>query len=414
MKVTKSQFFSFKNSGISPKISAVVGKKLAPYIKRISSARHDSRYQTPESFLYLPFDNKIEKCSHREAIRQKRGAGAAFIIGTGGSLLGAQAVYGLLRKNLSGLPLYFIDSPDAAVKVSETAKNISGKIVLVLISRSGMTAEIMAAYAILQKNFSRRQKGNCETVVVSQKKSSLWEEAKNKGWFLLEMPEKIGGRWSLYSAAGIFPLALAGVDLKEMRAGARRAADDFFNRPFSSLAFLLAASFYAERKRPLCVSFYEQCGWEDFSLWLRQLHSETLGKKDGIPFPTASFLPRDLHSHFQFYMGAKKSSFFEFVGARNGMENKIPSFPLVRGLSGVSVDSLNEIISREVKGAYRKRGIPFSEIKIPETSAFWSGYVFYTQMLKILLLAKLFSVPAFSQDAVEETKHRIFRRLKAK
>ncbi len=299
------------------------------------------------------------------------------VIGIGGSNLGAKAVYEALRPKLSGARLLFADtvSPRMIADI-EAQIGDSQDIILNVISKSGTTMETAENFRILSEKYPA-----AEIVVTTDKGSKLWQEAEAKGWKQCEIPSEVGGRFSVFTPVGLFPLEQAGLDTEEFLAGSGEADKKQAEHD--------AATIYEYSQKGFVVhnSFFFNPELESLGKWHRQLMGESLGKDGKGILPVVTIGSTDLHSMGQLYFGGPKNIFTEFMAP-------VESSPLMQA------------IFEGTKTAYRDHGMPFVEISLDTLDARSLGGYLQLKMFTIIELAKLMGVNAFNQPDVEAYKAR--------
>lgn len=354
-----------------------------------------------------------------------------MVVGIGGSSLGTRAVYDALKPK--GVALSFFDTvyvPDlqnAARRIRDTFKQ-KREIVINVVSKSGTTNETVANARVLIDALKRARKKDWQRfmVVTTEPGSLLDQWASEQGIHSLPNPPHVGGRYSVMSAVGLFPLQCAGVDIDELHKGARRAQKKcLFGKPTENYALQSAAMLYRAMKKGKIIEnlFIFNPGLEEVGKWYRQLLAESLGKEHdargrevhaGLT-PIVSVGSVDLHSTAQLYLGGPDDKCTTFVWLSSGQDVRIPNVDarlaaLVPELKRKTINELMEAIYEGTKGSYKKRGLLFAEAVLPELSEAALGEFLQFKMIQTMLLGKLMGVNAFDQPNVEEYK-KITRRI---
>ena len=362
-----------------------------------------------------------------------------IVIGIGGSSLGTlavqEAVLGKLY-NLSDPPVrvLYADTVDSSLiggvmRIAERALIRGDNVILNVVSKSGMTTETVANFRVLLDLLRRYRKEYRDYVVMTcDRDSELWNLAVKDGFVTLEIPLKVGGRFSVFSPVGLFPLGLLGVKIEELLAGGRRMRDRCLSGDLAVNPAAIIASIqfihYVEGKN-IADYFFFSSDLESMGKWVRQLIAESLGKEFnrsgrrvnvGIT-PTVSVGSTDLHSVAQLYLGGPYDKFTTFISIRD--MGRGPQVPLSNGYSslipGIDGRSLGEILSAILEGtkeAFRKDGRPFIEISLPDKSESSIGQFMQLMMMKTMFLGHLLDVNPFDQPDVEKYK-RVTRRILA-
>lgn len=354
---------------------------------------------------------------------------ALAVVGIGGSNLGtvaiAEALSGKTALFFGPKKLFFLDTVDSRKTESVLAElesiALSGKkIGLVTISKSGSTAETAALMSVAY-DFLRSRAGLSadRTVAITEPGSKLHRHAESQGWKTLPMRPKVGGRYSVLSNVGLFPLAYFGVDVAALLAGASDALADAFSEDESKNAAFSGARFLfegAESGHNVADHFFFSDSFESVGKWYRQLLGESVGKefsKDGRLVrtgltPTTSVGSTDLHSVGQLYLGGPRDKSFTFVKTVPEKEVRIPLDPaldsVVPHIAGKPLSAVMDAIYRGTVEAYRTKGIPFVEWSLAEGSAYDLGYFLQTKMCEVAFLGTLFGVDPFDQPNVEDYK----------
>jgi glucose-6-phosphate isomerase len=236
----------------------------------------------------------------------------------------------------------------------------------------------------------------------------------------LEIPEKVGGRFSALSPVGLFPLLCAGVDVEALLHG----AEDMLGKCISdnlkkNVAMQSAAVLYLLRKKGKTIhtTFMFHPELRSLADWYRQLLAESIGKKEnnrgdiiqvGIT-PETAVGSTDLHSMGQLYLGGPKDKLTTFVSAHTlgGIvsvpENRV--FPsIVKSIHDRSAEEVMDAILKGTKEAYIKGELPFMEIEFEDVSPYELGSYMQFKMCEIMYLGKLLNINAFNQPNVEDYK----------
>ena len=403
-----------------------VGKALSQYQSELLSIGGKMEYGTHESSINLSFDQEM----HNEinAVAQKLiTSSLKYIIhvGIGGSNLGTQAIYEAYVGNLDPFliervpKIIFIDTVNDAKLVA--LQNIlrvlgsSDEVAVVVVSKSGITTETVANFEIIYTLLKDRfGEVNHRIVMVTDRGSKLWVAGESEGFVLLPIPKKVGGRFSVFSAAGALSLILSGIPVDEAREGASLAREFALSSSLEENDALLSAVIlflYHEKGIHTHNNFLFDSSLEFLGKWHRQLLAESTGKDGKGILPIVSIGSTDLHSVGQFYLGGNHRAITTFVHEANEHKQthtRIKSLPLlpelVLNIAGKSPREINDAIYQGVKEAYRKRGLPFMEITLPNLSLKTIGVYMQTKMIEVMYLAHLLGVNAFDQPNVESYK----------
>lgn len=430
--------FTYKDSLINQDKINETSNELIDYVEHLSSVTDISgnggiKYEESESSINLPFDvelhGKVSEVVERVCTDNLK---YIIVIGIGGSNLGTRAIYESLRGQLDSflvdkLPkIIFLDTvnPTFFEEVCNIInKNIisSDEILLNVISKSGATTETIVNFETIYSFLSKKFKDIKNRIVVTTDIGSmLYKEAQKNNIEILGIPKIVGGRYSVFSSVGLFPLALAGFDVAGVLAGAKSMRNRCIEKDISkNPAMVSAILVYLHSKRGVSIhnSFFFNPEFEQVGKWYRQLMGESIGKKFNVNndevnigvTPIVSIGSTDLHSMAQLYFGGPKDKFTTFIYAQK--KDTDVSAPketffnnLVAGIEEKKFSKILDAILGGVKESYRKNKLPFVEVQIPEVNEHALGQFLQFKMIEMMYLGRLFGVDAFNQPDVEDYK----------
>lgn len=349
------------------------------------------------------------------------------ILGIGGSGLGAKALKesigyppnppckGGKKEENPPSPLFqrgkkvvILDNIDPDSIVKKTGKLDLERTLFLIISKSGNTPETIAQYLYFQEQLQEKALDLNEHMVFIGGKAGtgfLQQEARKHALLIFDLPENVGGRFSVLTNVGLLPALFMGIDTDELLGGAREMRELFLSEDTErNFPFQLALWQYELWKQG-----YEQNVFYAYSsalygllLWERQLLAESMGKEGKGMTPIASLGASDQHSQNQLYFDGPQNKFFVFLEVlKQNYELKLPNNDLVG-------DSMNKLFMLEKKGtelALQDEGCPQMTIQIPEKSARSLGQLFLLFQASTAFLGELFEINAFDQPAVERSKN---------
>jgi glucose-6-phosphate isomerase len=384
---------------------------------------HDGLASGNEAFtgwLGLPWRGEnAETARIKEAAARIRSqSGALAVIGIGGSYLGARAAAELCGRGAAG------DSPEllfAGMNISglyhaELIDSLADRdFSLCVISKSGTTTEPNIAFVILRELLIKRY-GRDEAVkriyaVTDPSGGSLRAEADAEGYESFIIPPDVGGRYSVLSPVGLLPMAVAGIDIDEVLAGARRAAE----ADMRALAAKLAVTRKALLDSGKTIEIFEhyEPSMFMFAEWLKQLFGESEGKEGTGLFPAALSFSTDLHSMGQFLQEGNPIFFetvLDLLHSPRDLTVPADADPL---LAGKSMNEVNRAATEGVIAAHRAAGIPIVRLGIPDRSPYSFGLLVYFFELTCAYTGRLMGVDPFNQPGVEQYKREMKKLLKA-
>jgi glucose-6-phosphate isomerase len=389
------------------------------YVAQCRRIAEEQNYEASEASLCLVDDLEMLK-KINELIAKKTTPRLKYIIdiGIGGSNLGTKAVYEAQygeRDNLrfDNLPkILFLDTTDPEyidLLSRFIKKNIlsSDEFLVNIISKSGGTTETAVNGEIIIALFKQKFENWKERfVVTTDKHSTLWDNAIALGIDALEIPKKVGGRYSVFSAVGLFPLGLCGIDIQSLLKGALIARDEGLKTSTQNSALISAIILNEHLKKGVAINdnFYFHSELESLGKWYRQLMGESTGKGGQGLTPTVSMGSVDLHSVVQLYLGGPKNKITSFVYTDTFKKYSIPTtntLTHIKEIEGKEVGSIMGAIQKGTIKAYSNVRLPLTEtilegISLPEIGAYMQF-----KMMEIMFLGQLMSVNAFDQPQVE-------------
>ena len=425
-----SKEFSIVSLNIPPVEAHAVLDAYAAEIAELKK-RGVGKYDAQESALLLPWDADI-LAEARRLVEQYAGAQLQYVIviGIGGSNLGTKAVYDALRGAYDParpqLPkLFFLDTLSeealrALYELLEARVRHSDQVLINIVSKSGTTVESVANFELLYQTLAKRFPDIASRVIATtDRDSALWKKGKERGFGILEIPAPVGGRFSVFSAVGLFPLLVAGIDVEEFCRGGGEMLDRVLSRDRATNDAIKSSEEIFAAQKSGCVMlnlFFFHPELESLGKWERQLVAESLGKEKDLTgrvvhagiTPIVSIASADLHSMAQLYFGGPRDKVTLLVHANNSVGERIleggPLVGLVPALAEKSSGEIMEAIYQGVTAAYKAHELPHIEIELPEISAYTLGGYMEWRMATVMYLAKLMNVNAFDQPNVEDYK----------
>jgi len=362
------------------------------------------------------------------AARMKGSYANVVVLGIGGSALGLLSLNSALRAPYPALEkeprLVVLDNIDP-VRISSYLAALDPKQTLLnVITKSGDTAETMSELLIFRKWFvdALGAKAAKDHIVATtdRSKGALRTIAGDEGWTTFEVPDGVGGRFSVLTPVGLLPAALLGIDIRGLLAGAeamdaRLSSAELMENP-ASLGAVLHHSAYAAG-RPISVMFAYADQLYLLADWYRQLWAESLGKKLGRegnivsvgPTPIKALGVTDQHSQVQLYKEGPDDKVYTFLTVEKfGQSVQIPR--VGEGLEAVAYlggHTLNELLAAEEMAteiALSKAGRPVSTITFPDVSPGSIGEYYHLLEVQTVVAGALFGIDPLDQPGVEEGK----------
>ena len=393
-------------------------------------ANHDGPGGDFTGWVYLPRDYDKEEFARIQAAAKKiqQQSQVLVVIGIGGSYLGARAVIDLLAS-----PNYNLkkkDTPDilfagnglSTDALLETIALIGDRDFSVnVISKSGTTTEPAVAFrifkALLEEKYGKEGARERIYATTDKARGALKGLADAEGYEEFVVPDDVGGRFSVLTAVGLLPIAVAGIDIEELMGGAAQAMTDLSVGGAENPAWQYAAArhaLYQGGKKVELLACYEPC-FRFFSEWWKQLYGESEGKEGKGLFPASVEFTADLHSMGQYIQEGERLMFETVVQFAPKGEFIIPNDPEnvdgLNFLSGKSMAFVAEQAMRAVILAHVDGGVPNVRIEMPALSAMTAGYLIYFFEYVCGLSGYLLEVNPFNQPGVETYKVNMYALL---
>ena len=321
-----------------------------------------------------------------------------LIIGMGGSILGAKAIYDFL-KHKTKKNFIFIDNLDENYLKSIKKNNSLSKSLFIIISKSGNTIETISNTYFF-KSFLKSK----NTIILTENKNSFLRNlAKEKKFNFLEHKKFIGGRYSVLSEVGMLPAYLMGFKVENFK---KNLSKFIYNKKI----ILNSANFINKLKiknAKILVFFNYVPELNNFLYWSQQLFAESLGKNKKGFIPVISNAPKDHHSLLQLYLDGPKDKVFYIVSSskRGNLKTKSDFFnDNVQYLRKKKYNNIKDSQKNAFLRVLKNKKIPFREINIQKFNEDTIGKLFLQFIMETIFLGKLINVNPFDQPAVEEVK----------
>ena len=352
-----------------------------------------------------------------------------IVIGIGGSYLGARSAIELLKsQNYNNLKkdtpdIYFVGNNISSTYLSEIISICEGKDISVnVISKSGTTTEPALAFRVFKKLVEDKygEDGAKERIfcTTDKAKGTLKELADTKGYETFVVPDDVGGRYSVLTAVGLLPIAVAGCDLDKIMEGARQAQNDYMADFDNNDCYKYAALrniLYRKGKSIEMLVSYEPC-FVQMAEWYKQLFGESEGKDNKGLLPDAVNFSADLHSMGQYIQDGSKVLFETVV------DIKQPKQDLFIDLDENNLDGLNFLANQNMSVVNRKAfegtvlahtdgGVPNIILELDAIDEFNYGYMVYFFEKACAVSGYTLAVNPFNQPGVESYKKNMFALL---
>lgn len=347
-----------------------------------------------------------------------------IVIGIGGSTLGTYAIYKFLKhsKELTKR-LYFLETTDP-IDIQSKLEGINLEDTLfIVISKSGTTVETISIFKYLHSLVTI---DSTNTVIVTESDSKLNSYAQHNSMKTFEIPKNVGGRFSVFTAVGLLPLAIVGIDIDALLEGTKEIHTSFFSKGEEYSRILKKARFFVEYKNcyNMNVVFSYSSRLEGFNKWYIQLWGESLGKVDinqthqGLT-PIGIIGPIDQHSFLQLIVEGKRDKTVTVVKVEDfHSELKIPQVSLkgLEELDYLDNRAFSSLINMQadatIEALNNLHEIPCDVITIDSINERSIAALMYEYELLTSVCAKFMYINAYDQPGVESGKIILKNRLK--
>ncbi len=321
-----------------------------------------------------------------QAAQLRAKAEVVICIGIGGSYLGAKAVieamndsFEYLHRKHANPTVVFAGqniSEDYTYELLEAVKDYS--IAAIVISKSGTTTEPAIAFRIIKAEIEKRYgKADAATRIVAvtdKARGALKTLATNEGYSTFVIPDDVGGRFSVLTPVGLLPLAVAGVDIKALVAGAvemekATAADVPVEENLSAIYAIARNALYESGKKTEILGSYEP-KLQYVAEWWKQLYGESEGKDGKGIFPASVTLTADLHSMGQYIQEGERTLFETIISVAEAkhtvkVEADAENLDGLNFLAGKRISEINKMAELGVQLAHIDGGVPNIRVEIP-------------------------------------------------
>ena len=418
------------DSGLRPKDL----EDLAPRLAEVHAGLEARRKAKDLGFRDLPYEKReVQKILElaREVCAE---SDTLVVLGIGSAALGTRALYTALRPPFHdhrpgsperGARLIFADNIDPRSFAAILDEVDPHRTTFNVISKSGDTAETMSQFLIVRErllkvlgavDYSRRM-----VVTTDADAGALRQIVNDEGFRSLAIPAGVGGRYSVLSAVGLFPAAVAGVDIQELLAGGA-AMDERCSSPslFENPAYLHGAAHYlahVAKQKTVHVLMPYSDALRALAEWFVQLWAESLGKEldlDGRTVhngqtPLAAVGSSDQHSRLQLFIEGPNDKIIPFVRVEDhGTRLEIPQgygdLESVSYLGGRTLGELLNLEQRATEISLAGRGRMTTTLRVPVLNPFTLGQLVTLLEVQAVVAAALYRVDPFTQPGIEAGK----------
>lgn len=405
--------------------------RILPKIKDIHSQLIKKTCLGNDFLGWLDLPNRISKKEIEDiegaAYKIRKKSTAFVVIGIGGSYLGAKAGIEFLNPILKDdrkLKIYYAGNNLCGDYLKGLLENLKDeKIAINVVSKSGTTVEPAIAFRIikdfLSKRYSAKELKDRIICTTDEKRGVLLNIAKKEGLKVFNIPDNIGGRFSVLTPAGLLPFAVMNMNLKELIKGARLAYNicnklNYSKNPsylYAGIRYLLSCK---GKDIEILSSFHQNFHY--LAEWWKQLFGESEGKGHKGIFPASCGFTTDLHSMGQLIQDGKRNIFETFLVLENNKSGlRIPKLKSNEDnldyLSGRDIEDVNYNAFLATRTAHFDGGVPNITIFIPKRDEYNLGQLLYFFEKAVAISGLLKGVNPFNQPGVEAYKKNMFKLL---
>ena len=422
---------TLENTGIDKKELTKFNRKVETIHKELHVISDNEKEFV--GWLNLPTNYDREEFAKikKSAEKIRKDSEVFVVIGIGGSYLGARAVIEALTNTFYNIcpnrktpQIFFAGNNMSPNYLNDLIECIGNKDISInVISKSGTTTEPAIAFRIFRE-FMESKYGIDEArkriyVTTDKEKGALKQLSNEEEYETFVIPDNIGGRYSVLTAVGLLPIAVAGIDINKLMYGAKVAEDKYnensvkYNECYQ---YAVARNIlYSKGKTTEILVNYEP-KMQYFTEWWKQLYGESEGKEGKGIFPAGVTFTTDLHSLGQ-YIQEGKRNLFETVIA---IENSATDITIKRdadnidGLNFVADKTMDYVNKKAMEGtieAHITGEVPNIKITMDKLDEESLGELIYFFELACAMSGKILGVNPFNQPGVEEYKKNMFRLL---
>ena len=383
-------------------------------------------------WLNLPAASETEEMRRiRLAADRIRSDSDVFIVvGIGGSYLGPRAAIELLQgcnhnigKGKGDPQIFFAGNTLSTRAWNELMRLLEGKdFSLAVISKSGTTTEPAIAFRglkwMLERKYGTEGAKKRIYAITDPCKGALRQMATEEGWETFVIPPNAGGRYSVLTAVGLLPMAVAGIDIGKVMAGAWEAKQAYDLRSFENPVWLYAGVRNLLYRNGKCIELLEsfEPGFKMMGGWWQQLFGESEGKDGKGIFPVTAEFTADLHSLGQMIQQGERNIFetmirFDAPEQTHTVGSDYKNLDGLNYLAGKTLDFVDEQAYLGTLAAHVDGNVPVITIDMGELNDKKLGEIFYFFELCCGVSAYTLGVNPFNQPGVEFYKRNMFKLL---
>ena len=348
------------------------------------------------------------------------------VCGIGGSYLGARSALEALNglKSDDKLEVIFMGQTFSPNYVAQVMNYLKGKnFAINVISKSGTTTETSISFRLLKEllesQVGKEKARKAIYATTDKEKGALKTLCNNEGYATYVLPGDIGGRYSVFTAVGTFPLACAGVDVEKLIEGARDARSEIEKLPLKEnkcYQYAVMRDYMYRHDKPVEMYVTYEPQMSQISEWLKQLFGESEGKEHKGLYPGSATFSTDLHSLGQYIQDGTPLLFETIINVLEPKQDiAIPhdddDLDGLNYLEGKNLAFVNQKAFEGTLKAHEDGGVPCNVITLKKLDEYNLGYLFYFFMRACAMSAYMLEINPFNQPGVEVYKKNMFHLL---
>ena len=406
--------------------------KYEDMVKDIHNKLHDN-CNSQDNFmgwLDLPINYDKEELEQIKicAEKVKNNSKYLLVIGIGGSYLGARAVIEALTSTFYNLKenspiILYVGNNLSTSYINDIIKIIGNDDFSInVISKSGTTTEPAIAFRIFKKILENKYGNNASErifVTTDEEKGALHTIAKENNYQTFKIPNNIGGRYSVLTAVGLFPIAVANINVDKLLNGAIKAYNKYNNSNLNEndcykYAVIRNLLYHKDKNIEIFASYEPRLHY--FIEWLKQLFGESEGKNGKGIFPVGVEFTTDLHSLGQYIQDGRRNIFETVLNIENTNESitmtkEENNLDNLNYLEGLTLDYINHKAMEGTIDAHVSNDVPNILINVDKLDEETIGELIYFFELACAMSGFILNVNPFNQPGVEKYKQNMFKLL---
>ncbi|NMA86441.1 MAG: glucose-6-phosphate isomerase [Tissierellia bacterium] len=366
--------------------------------------------------------NKIQKNSN-----------ALIIIGIGGSYLGARACIEALNHNFYNNldskkrktpEIYYVGNNVSSDYILDLLGLVEDKdFSIIVISKSGTTLEPALAFRIfkeyMEERYGREEARERIYITTDENKGALRELVNKEGYASFIIPDDIGGRYSIFTAVGMLPIAVSGLDIDKIMEGALSGMEEYSNPNLyenSAYEYAVLRNILYNKGKIIEILVNYQPSLHYLSEWWKQLFGESEGKDGKGIYPASVNFTTDLHSMGQWIQDGRRNIFETTLNIEKpkkdlAVKKDEDNLDKLNFLEGKTIDYINKKAFEGTVMAHTNGNVPNLIIDIPSMDEYYFGKLIYFFQKSCSISGYLLGVNPFDQPGVEEYKKNMFKLL---